>query len=439
MHKTLSQRLRARYRNISLWVKCVVLTLGSLLPSFLSPSLVSAAPALQERELQSTTSKVSTDTTLTWIFDTTADAGNADHIEIEFCDAPLGTCTTTNTPAIDASSLTATLNANWTSTGNSASRTNGDNGGSNNQILIDKTTADNASGEDELSIAMAADDIANNATANRTYYTRMRIYSDTGTTLEWEGVFAQSTAEQLTVNARVQERLDFCVGTTTVDDATTSPGATCTNISGNTVDIGIIDPGAVNVSPVGSGSGGNTTNGIAMVRSNAFNGTVVSYFAQQESSTGRLKVTGASCTSDGSGFDTGSSSTDQCFDSTATQGTLTSGTEQFGMTIAGVNCGSTTAYTCTFSSGTYNLVRNASYDGGGSNTYVVDSGVTTTTTNGYAWQSSGATTTIASSASSSTKVIDDEALILKFAATAGVTTPTGQYTVVSTYIATATY
>ena len=71
----------------------------------------------------------------------------------------------------------------------------------------------------------------------------MRVYSDAGTTLVWEGVFAQSTSQTLTVNARVQERLDFCVGATAVNDGTTAVGAACSNITGNTVDLGNVESG----------------------------------------------------------------------------------------------------------------------------------------------------------------------------------------------------
>lgn len=426
MNKQQLRQFSDKLYKADLWLKVVVMIVASLLPALSMRSVAWAAPTITERELQSTTSEPSATTDLTWVFDTTADAGNADHIEIEFCDAPLGTCATTNTPTI-AASPTATLGGPWTTTTvTSTTRGDGDGGGTGNQIVIDKTTVDDAASKSELTISLAATDITNNASANKSYYTRMRIYSDTGTTLEWEGVFAQSTAAQLTINARVQERLDFCVGTTGIDDATTSVAADCTAVTGTTVDIGIVDSSAVSVSPVVTGSGGNNVNGVAMIRTNAINGAVISYFAEQETSSGKLKVAGATCS--------GTSTTDQCFNSSGTtQNSAVAGTEEFGMTISGINCGSVTAYTCTFSSDTYNLVRDTQYDGSGSGTYE------TGNSNTWAWDDTGTVDIIASSASSTVKVIDDEAMILKFAATSGVTTPTGQYTVTSTYIATATF
>lgn len=417
----------------------LVLTATSVVPVLVQGSAL-AAPALLERELQSTSARPSQTTQLTWIFDTTADVANIDHIEIQFCDAPLGDCNTTKTPAL-SNTPTATL-TNFTSGGNSASRTNGDGGvgGTNNQLLIDKTTVDAGASLNEATIALGASDVTNNATANATYYTRMRIYSDTGTTLRWEGVFAQSTSQTLTVNARVQERLDFCVGATSVDDATTSVGAACANVTGNTVDIGNVESGVTNVSPVATTNGGTNENGVAMVRTNAVNGVVVDYKAVLNSSSGALKVPGATC-----GAVPSVTGTDQCFNTSTTPTTVDAGTEEFGMVIAGVNCGSSTAYGCTFATGVYNLVRDVDYDGGAApnNTYTAETNtggqVSGTTTYQYAWDASGTADRIASSAGSTTKVVDDEALILKFAATAGITTPTGSYTVQADYIATATF
>ena len=453
------QHIALPMRRVTLLSVAAVLSLVAVVPA-LVPSLVLAAPAVQERELQSTSAIPGGTSNLTWIFDTTSiGATNVEQIEIEFCDSPLSSCTNvdgdgsvadTTGASIDnipllPGSPTATLTGPWTSTGNTASRVDGRNAntaGSGNQINIVKTTADDTNNKDELHIAVPG--FTNDNIANRSYYTRMRLYSDTGTTLVWEGVFAQSTSQTLTVNARVQERLDFCVGSTTVNNATTTPGADCSAITGTNVDIGNVENGFSNVSPVLAINGGNDSNGVAMVRTNAVNGVVVDYKSIQENGSGALKVIGATCTAE-----TAVDTTDQCFNSAdtgsdpsngATATTITAATEKFGMTVAGVNCGSSTAYGCTFTTGVYNLVRDSEYDGNGANTFVADSNqVAGTTSAQYAWLSNGVADRIASSASSAVKVVDDEALILKFAATAGVTTPTGAYQVQADYIATATF
>lgn len=429
-------RFRDLSRRAQAGLSALVLTFAAVAPVLITGT-VSAAPALTSRQLTSTSARPSQTTQLAWNFNTTADAGNVNSIEIEFCDSPLGTCNTTKVPTI-AATPAATL-ANFTTNGvTSTTRGNGDSGGTNNQIVIVKSTVDTGTSLSAASITLVATDITNNATANASYYTRVRLYSDTGTTLKWEGVFAQSTSQTLTVNARVQERLDFCVGSTTSNDATTSVGAACANITGTAVNIGNVEGGNVNVSPVATVNGGDATptNGVAMIRTNAVNGAVVDYKSLLDTSSGALKVPGATCTA----AVVSNIGTDQCFNTDTVQAAVVAGTEKFGMTIAGINCGSTTAYTCVFSTGAYNLARNASYDGNGADTYVTDSDQVAGTTNGgYAWQATGAATTIASSTASTVKVIDDEALILKFAATAGVTTPTGSYTVQADFIATATF
>ncbi|GAC1388177.1 MAG: hypothetical protein NVSMB37_7890 [Candidatus Saccharimonadales bacterium] len=258
-----------------------------------------------------------------------------------------------------------------------------------------------------------------------------------------DGGMALSTANQLTTNARVQEQLVFCVGTTTVDDATTNAATTnkdCRDISGTTVDLGVVDSNAVYISgPTNPAANNNGVNGIAMVRTNASNGVLVQYLAEQATTgtnhLGALRVAGATCT-------VAASATDQCFNSAGTtQTAFTAGTENFGVDIAGVNCGTTnarTAYTCTYTANTENLKPSDVTDAGAPTTYRGAGTVaapTYGTSNGFAWQETGAVSKLAASST----VVDSEALILKFAATAGITTPTGSYSVTSTYIATSTF
>ena len=409
----------------STYVLFVLFVGVSLSLPMLFNGFASAAPQLPNREARITTARPGQTFDITFEFDTTAVAVDVERIEIEFCDAPLGTCNTTNTPTIPASSTPGQSGWAGATAFGSYARQNGDNGGTNNQIMVNRTDATSEASRSNVTISFTG--LTHNATANRSFYPRIRLYDDaTAGTLQWEGAVSQSTAQALTVNARVQETLSFCVGATSVDDATTTPGAACANISGTDVNIGVVDSGAVSVSPVSTVNGGDNENGVAMVRTNAVAGVVIDYKAVLDTSSGKLKVAGAACS--------GTSTTDQCFNSTGTtQNSIVAGTEEFGMTISGINCGSTTSYSCVFSSGTYNLVRDAEYDGDGSNTYQ------TGTANNFAWDDTGTADRIASSAGSSVKVVDDEAMILKFAATSSITTPTGQYTVQADFIATPTF
>jgi len=432
MIQTNSLRNGETFRRVSAWATALLIAVASIAPLALYGT--ASAASLDERELQSSTARPSVNTQLTWVFDTTADVANIDHIEIEFCDTPLDTCTTVNTPTIDAT-IGATLSSFTTNTVTATTRQSGDNGGTNNQVIVDKTTVDAGANLNEASIQLELNDITNNASANTSYYTRMRVYSNAGTTLVWDGVFAQSTSQTLTVSARVQERLDFCVGETAINDATTTTGVNCSAITGTDVALGVVDASNTNVSPVTSvaASGADNQNGVVMVRTNASDGVVVDYKALQNTASGKLKVVGATCT--------GVLLTDQCFNSVGTTGDeIDSGVEEFGMAVAGTNCGSVTAYTCTFASSTYNLVRDTQYDGvvagANTNTYISDAGlVAGTTGSAYAWDDTATADRIAAS----TTAVDEEALILKFGATASATTPTGSYQVQADFIATATF
>lgn len=244
--------------------------------------------------------------------------------------------------------------------------------------------------------------------SNQTVYVRISLYSDddfeTADKTD-NGVVASAFVNQLTVSARVQERLVFCVGS--VDAASAGD---CTDISGTTIDIGVVDFSQVCVTgtlnPCEDDDG---RNGYALIQTNAQSGVVVTYYAEQETSSGKLKVPGATCTDN-------ISTLDQCFNSTGTtKNSIVAGTEEFGMTISEVN---------TSKGGlTTNLTRDAEYAGDG------------TAADGFAWDDTGTIDEIATS----TSVLDDEMLVLRFAASASLTTPTGQYIVTSTYVATPTF
>lgn len=240
--------------------------------------------------------------------------------------------------------------------------------------------------------------------SNQTVYVRISLYSDnafvTGNLTD-TGVVAEAFVNQLTINALVQETLQFCIGTA-------DGGTDCTGISGTTVNIGNVSDAAVSISPVASGSGGNNVNGLAMVRSNAQGGVVVVYFTTLDTSSGKLKVAGQACTDN-------ISLVDRCINSTtSTQNSIVAGTEEFGMTISSVDVSN---------GSTSNLTRDTNYDGDG------------TAGGGWAWLDDGTTDQIASSST----VVDDEMLVLRFAATASVTTPTGSYTTQANFIATPTF
>ena len=434
-------RASSHARKIGLLIQAAVLVSAGLVPLTFGSSALAASTQLSNRSVSTTTAIPGAATTLTFQFDTT-DKGastNVKQIEIEFCDTPLAACAHSNTPTLPGSP-SATMTG-WGGSGVTTTTEDGRTAGasSGNQIKIVYTTPANENNKTGLQIEISG--FTNKNTANLSYYPRIRLYSDTGTTLEWYGAVAQSTSQTLTVNARVQEILSFCVGSTTVDDITTQVAADCSGVTGTSVDLGVVSSGAVSVTPVSATNGGDARNAVAMVQTNAVNGVAISYKAVQETSSGALKVVGAACS--------GTTVTDQCFNSAGVaQTAFVAGTEKFGMTVAGINCASVpgTAYTCNYAVGQTNLQPQTNYIGSAGYTYSstgAGSGTYTPSNNtgqGFAWDDGGVTArTIASSATSATKVVANEAIMLKFAATAGITTPTGQYQTQADFIATPTY
>ena len=277
--------------------------------------------------------------------------------------------------------------------------------------------------------------IRNPNTTNSTFFVGIYTYNATSSSTALDsGTTASAVVQTLTTNAAVAEILNFCVGSTSVDDAISDPTPSgnhdCSVISGTAVDLGTLDTSQVSITPVSTNctAADCNLNGIAMLRTNAVNGATISYDAIQQSGAnhqGTLRISGATCNTPGN------NNIDQCINAAgATQASFTAGAEEFGMTIAGVNCGSTSSYTCAYLSGTNNLKQSAQYIGDASSTAYGASA-----SKGFAWDETGTSQQIASS----TTVVDDEALILKFAATPSITTPFGAYTAQSDYIAVATY
>lgn len=411
-----------------------------LLPTF-TPS-ASAAQITSRSLTLSTAVPSATAVIYTYAF-TMPSTANVQSIQFQSCTTAVGACTAPTTQNINQGSQQGT-NTFTSTTAFTRDATGG--GGctpANNVLCVKRTQATNETGAKTL----AWNTQTNPATVNTAFYVRITIYSDTGWSSSVDtGTVAAAIVQNLTIQANVAEILNFCIGNTTVTDDVTSPGADCTAISGTTVNIGTLDPSIVNISPI-STNGGNSTNGVAMLRTNAQNGATVSYRAVQAitgtNHLGTLRLSGATCSA-ASGLGTGSGGTppaasgpytDSCIDAAgATQNPFTAGIEQFGMTISGVNCRSTTSYTCSYSGGTNNLVQQTNYIGGANTTTFG-----ATAAKGFAWDESGTTQLIASSTGSTIKQVDDEALILNFAATPSITTPFGSYTVQADFIAVPTY
>lgn len=369
---------------------------------------------------------------------------------------PGGTCTAPAGIHFDVGSFNNAATAGFTDTTNAFSNdTTGANdclsGATHPNVLCltrASTTGNDTNTASNKTIQFTG--ITNPTTANASFYVGIITYSTsnyTAVSTVDAGTTAAAVVSTLQVNARVAEVLNFCVGSTTVDSDSTGTVATdCSGVSSAQINLGTLDSSKINITPVTTDctAADCGKNAVAMVRSNAINGTVVYYDSIQQSGThhlGTLRVSGQSCdaTGDNASSDT-TDNTDACFNVRTTSATFDTTTERFGMTVAGVNCGSTTSYICT-GTATANLVRSASYNGDGTNTYETTDldEINGPTLNKYAWDESGAAVQIASSAASTVKQIDDEALILKFAAHPLITTPFGTYQAQADFIAVSTY
>ncbi len=433
----------ALVKRANLLILAVIMASATLLPVLLTQK-VSAYAQPTNRSIDFSTSEVSaTDVTYTVNY-TAATSSTIRGIVIDFCDSPL-IGTVCNAPAgLNTNFATLALVETAGISGFVVDSSGG--ASSANQVVLTHAAAGSAmtAGTTVVTFSLGAagaSDGFTNPSANGSFYARIATYTlaadaitydssvtganNPGASAQDAGGVAMSTANQLTVNARVQEVLVFCVGTTDSDPTNATDGD-CADISGTVVDLGVVQSGAPNISPVSAVNGGNDLGGLAMVRTNGVNGVVIDYFAEAVTGDagaqgyagglGALRVSGATCAGNGT-LVTGAK-TDQCFNSAGTtQTTFLPADEGFGMTVSAVN---------TTNGTTTGLNRDTEYNGSGSNA------------DGWAW-SETTPDTIASSTASGVKVVDDEMLVLTFAAQAAVTTPTGQYGVTSTYVATASY
>lgn len=470
--------LRDKVRDSSFFVAATVMAFAGLMPAILQGS-ASAATLSSRRVTISTSQPDATGVSYSFAF-TTQSATTIQSMIFQFCSTPLGTCTLPGgagaTNKIDVSHVTAGPGA---FTGTSAvafsehtgvdtgACTESDGGsGVATMYCVSRTDATSEAAGAKTFVVTSISNPTINSGNNEPVYVRINTYSDTAwATGVDSGTVAAAIVNQLTVTGRVQERLVFCVfalddaaaSSATVGTAATNFPTDCTAseaTASSNVDIGVVDNLSIARAPIDNApptSLGNDRIGAAMINTNASNGVSLTYYATAASSgTNELRafrVAGATCDV------SGTSVVDQCFisaDETAGE-TFTIGTERFGLNIVCVtNSNTTTAGT------TANLGSGGNGAGTGNTFNTVYANNDTTLTGGTGIQDAAATddcennaaetnkygwndTSTAQALISSNTVVDDELVKLRFAATANATTPTGTYTVASTFIATPTF
>lgn len=395
------------FKRVANTLAAISFAAASLAPSFLFNTHVKAAQLTSRKVDMSSSLPSATGVTYTVTF-TNATAGTVQGIVVDFCTTALAgsACTTPTGLALTASNPTIDT---VTFTG---------------AVVGGEYTLTNASGSAAAAAEVYSFTItATNPSTVGTFYARIFTFNSSTNATNYtsgtpgsytdNGSVAMSTARDLTVTGIVTETLDFCVG---ADDGTPASGdagiQNCTAAgfsSAATVGLGVIGTTAV-TTPVATANGGTNTNGAFAIRTNAVNGATVSYKANLNNSSGRLKIAGVTC-----GLNT--STVDGCINSAGTTANTIAG-EEFGMAISQM------IYPSSQTTATTNLVRDGEYD--------------YTNSNEFAWDDS-ASDQIATSTGSATKVMDWEVGILKFSAVSAPTTPSGAYSVSANFVALATY
>jgi hypothetical protein len=425
-YKETYKNMRVKSRRLMHLVQAAVLVTAGILP-LLAPTHVGAAQITARSATITNPNPGSSQIQVAFAYTLPTVGQNQQGITYQFCTQALGTCTLPTD--LDArTSTTSVSQGGWPTNAtnfvprNISSTTNGCLQATVAFACYTRTQATTGGGAVTHTIGGLVE-----PSGIGTVYIRITTYSDTAyATAQDSGNVAISFNNRFTVNAQVQEVLTACVGNTTIDNATASIVSDCTAATGTSINLGNITNTAISINPVAAGNGGDGNNAYFMVQTNAQSGVAVGYRAVQDTSSGKLKVIGASCS--------GVTTTDQCFNSQGnTQAAFVAGTENFGMTVAGTNCASATAsYTCVYASGSQHLKAVSGYQGQGT----FGSSWTYGTSNGFAFDDTGATT---QALASSTGAVANEALVLKYAATAQATTPTGVYQAQQDFIATPTF
>ncbi len=425
------------------FLKISVLVFALMVP-LLSSQYVSAATMTNRSATINKSAVSSTDVEFAFGYDLIDTAATKAGITYEFCTTPLGTCTLPTGMDVQTSN-THDSQSGWPSNATafaavSEASDTGDCTANTNSYMIcysrDETVATGVTGG---AVTHTISGITAPSSV-QTVYIRISIYSDndfeTADLLD-DGTVAVAFVDQLTVNGRVQERLEFCVAAIDDDDSLPASVTACTSLTDSNVDLGVIDNSSVSVSPVEptTTNGSDDDYGILMVNTNASGGIVVAYYPEDPTSvsgsdTHQLKsfrVVPADCDA------SASSETDQCFVSASNSSsgtTFSAGTEAFGVHVP---CIDTSQGTTSNLGSVPDYYNNADDDTSNSsdcqNTGTGDTG------QAFGWNASGTADTHASSST----IVDDEIIKLSIGATAAATTPTGSYTVVTTYIATPTF
>lgn len=222
----------------------------------------------------------------TFRFNLGTSGGTIGSILIMYCDSPIPSSGSCNTPTgLNAANVAAiasggggyagTLSVDTTTTNAALPTTQGVCNGAGttrtNCIALKMAAPTAQTGTPTITLPFgggASDYITNPTNDNETFYARITIYSTTTyTTLLDNGSVASSTAQQIDITAKVQEKLNFSVASA----FTANSGSQCTPLSGSG-DLALGD----NAGVLDSGTAYDNYS-YFKISTNALNGTAVQY------------------------------------------------------------------------------------------------------------------------------------------------------------------
>lgn len=374
-----------RLKRLVFAAMAVAVTATATLPSFMGHA--SAANLATDRYVKMSSSSNTASSVSYEIGFTTATTGNLRGIVVDFCaDSPIvnyGTCTTPT--GFSVGTPTATVSSSFTAAGSwTAGQLN-----SNRTLYVTNNT--NTSIASGTAGTVTVTTVTNPTSAPATFYARIYTYDSAagatgytvantqnggGTQFDYGGV-ALATAAQITVTAKVQESLTFCVYTTSC-----GVGTAVTLGDGN----GVLASTTTNYTSTSSYDLG----------SNANSGVVVRLKGDT------LKAGSLALTSSGT---------------TCTADSAVAGTEQYGLRLSTVGSGqsATAPYNC--------LANNHALD------------ITSACTNG----DDNLTCTYGDRIASTSGPTASSTSVVEYMAKASTTTKPGVYAATYSYIATGTY
>jgi hypothetical protein len=309
-------------------------------------------------------------------------ASTVQSIEFLYCTTPIPGTTCTAPTGLDASTVTSIAGQSGTNLTGFALGTSG-NAPTANRLRIDRTNATNISSDAVAQYYFGTGggtDWIKNPTTDGTFFVRITTYTDSAYTSQRDiGTVASSTAQQIDITAKVQEKLTFSVGSTYV-----GPGTNCATQFSDTGALALGDVDGVLDSSVQYDA-----HSWFRITTNALNGTKV-YYSADTLKNGANDV-----------------------NPLTSEATTAAGTEQFGLAINSAETGH--SFT--------NLTADAAYNEG--------NGALGTAKFNFA---TGSTTTPVELASASGVVVCDTGAV-RYIGNISTATPAGIYTTTVTYIA----